>query len=455
MGIKGVGMGNLAIFLKLMGEEVQGSDVKGKFPTDPLLAKYGIKVFEEFSKENLRGVDKVIFTGAHQGVRNPEVVWAKKQGIPVFHFSEFIGREVLPEFKIKVAVAGTHGKTTTSSLVVWSLLKLNKPLGYLVGAPFFNKTIEGVGFTGKEVFVLEADEYAKSSPVDTTPKFFEYKNLDYILLPTLDFDHPDVYKDERATILAFEKFLTLNPNAIVIYNLEDPNLAELMGRIKNKKFSYGRGDRADVRIGGVEFSPKLTKFSLHLFGNRVSFEIELFGYHNVLNSTAVITLLYLLNNRLEEIGEALKGFSGADRRLEFKGRLKDKLVFDDYAHHPTEIKATMDALRKAFPEKKILLIFQPHTFSRTFALKEKFILALQEADRIILLPIFPSAREKPQEFNISSKQLVEMLVKKGKKAKLANSFEEAAKIAKESQDIDIILTAGAGDVYKCLNYFNG
>ncbi len=452
VGIKGVGMANLAILLKKMGYAVLGSDVGKQFITDRVLEKNKIFVKEGFREENVENVDVLIYTAAHGGKRNVEVMTAMKRGIPIYHLSEYIGKFVLPKFRKKIGVAGTHGKTTTSSLISYALYKAGVQLGYLVGAPFFSGEFEGADYVGNEFFVLEADEYAVSPPDDLTPKFFHYR-FDYVILPSLDFDHPDVYKSFLDVKKSFKHFLDLNRKATVIANLNDPNVAELVGEVKNKVFSYGFGD-VDIKIQDLKFSKNASYFQI-IFPekNEFLYKISLLGEKNVLNAAGVISLLYLLGYDKETIGKLVTGFTGAKRRLEFKGYFMDKPIYDDYAHHPAEIEATLFAVRKAFRGKKILVVFQPHTFSRTKALLEEFVNSLLKADITLLLPIFPSARERNVSYKITSKDIVKMINNKGGKAVFVADFEQAASKIKEfAGEVDIILTIGAGDVYKCIEF---
>lgn len=453
VGIKGVGMTNLALVLKKMGYEVQGSDVEEEYITDILLKKYKIPVFKGFSPENIRGVELIIFTGAHKGLENIEVKTAFKKGIPVYHLSEFIGKKLLSLFKTRIGVAGTHGKTTTSSILSYALLNLNQKLGYIVGAPNFNEKYEGGDFTGKDYFVLEADEYAVSPPIDLTPKFFYY-SFDFIVLTTLDFDHPDVFKNKNHVKEVFREFLERNVSAEVFFNAEDTNLIELTKTIRNKVWSYGYSEENDIVIVNQTFSEKGSEFELELFSKeKAKFKVRLLGSHNVLNTTGVIGVLYRLGFSPNQIKKAVEDFFGAKRRLEFKGYFKNTMVFDDYGHHPTEIKATLNALKTSFPDKKILAIFQPHTYSRTQALLEDFAKAFDLADYVFILPIFASAREKKEDFNITSQDLVNRINVYNPKAKLVKSFQEVFSETKRLNNVDIILTIGAGDVYKCLEYF--
>ena len=453
VGIKGVGMTNLAVLLKKMGYKVKGSDVGKEYITDKLLRKHKIPVLKGFSPKNIGKTDRVIFTGAHKGEENVEVQFARRMGVKTLHQSEFIGKELLPLFKNRIGIAGTHGKTTTSSLVAYGLLNLGQKTSYIVGAPFFNNDFEGGDYLGKEYFVLEADEYAISPPKNLTPKFFYY-DLDFIILPSLDFDHPDVFKDIEEVEKAFIKFLEKNPKATVFLNREDKDLIKLSKKVPNKKIFFGFSKGSQIRVFKPKFFPDGSRFIVEFFGKeREEFEVSLLGEHNILNAAGVIGLFYFLGFSPQKIRKAVKGFFGAKRRLEFKGYYEESMVFDDYAHHPSEIEATLKALKTAFPGKRILAIFQPHTYSRTQALLKKFALALSKADYSLILPIFASAREKKDDFKISSQDLIKEIEKRRGKTDFAENFEKVFQKARELKNIDIILTIGAGNVYECLDYF--
>ncbi len=439
LGIKGIAMANLAVILKKMKKNVFGVDNQEKFITDRLLKENKIEFLEKFDHSLLkRNIDLIIYSAAHQGISNPLLIEAKKRGIKLISQADFIG-QLMSQFKIKIAVSGCHGKTTTTSLLAYALNKLEKKPSYLVGASYFTD-YQGADYQKKDYFVVEADEYGINPPIDKTPKFFKL-NPDWIICTNIDFDHPDVYEDLKQTKKAFLKFF--NKKKLVL-NFDDINLIQSFKRLKkNKIISYGFSQGVDFLIKNYQIKNDLTSFKV----NNYDFEIKLFGRHNVLNATAVISLLFNLGFKYQEIKRAVRNFAGAQRRLNlvYQGRF---LIYDDYGHHPTEIKSTIEALRLKYPNQRIIVIFQPHTYSRTQVLFKEFRQSLTLADYSFILPIFASARESSLDFNISSKDLVKGL----KNLFYVNNNQKLIdKIKRILKKNDLILTIGAGDIYKVID----
>lgn len=459
VGIKGVAMANLALILKKMGKNVMGSDVAEEFITDGLLEKNKIRWQEGFNKLPDK-IDLVIYSAAHGGTANPQVLEAKKKGVKIISQAEILG-EIMDKFKTKIAVCGSHGKTTTSSLLAYSLIKLGEKPSYLVGAPNFNDFLGG-DYQINEHFVVEADEYGVNPPSNKTPKF-NFLNPDYIICTNIDFDHPDVYMNIDETRRAFTKFFD---DKKLILNIDDTNILQCLERLNSTKFiTYGFSKKADYQITNWEVKEDGSKFDLRyhprgkselfpdysLFSpfhndNLTDFKISLFGKHNISNATAVIVQLLLLGYEAKAIKKAISYFKGAKRRFEVVYKKNGNYLLDDYAHHPREIEATIKAARMRFPKRKIIVIFQPHTYSRTLSLLKDFAQSLSYADKSFILPIFPSAREKAINFNITSEAIARhnptkllYVPSKNHLLKILPSF---------LQSHEIIFTMGAGDVYK-------
>ena len=445
VGIKGVAMTNLAIIFKKMGKNVFGADVEEEFITEENLKKYQIAYQIGFDEKNLlSNVDLVIYSAAHQGIINPLVIEAKKRKIRIASQAEILG-EIMSDFKNKIAICGSHGKTTTASLLAYSLINLDLKPSYLVGSSSFNN-FDGADFIKGDYFVVEADEYGISPPFDTTPKFLKL-NPDFVIETNIDYDHPDVYKNlDSVKEVFFNFFLHRN----LILNIDDKNTKEILKKLEKldhekKIITYGFSKNADFRIYDPTFFETKTRFTLFFKDKNLGrFSIFLAGEHNIKNATAVIAFLVSKGIKVEKIKKAIKDFTGAKRRFEFLGKIKKSLFFDDYAHHPKEIKATIEAAKKRFPKRKIIVFFQPHTFSRTLSLLKDFNLSLKIADRGYILPIFPSARENPKNFNISSKDII---------GRTKNLFYIDEKdiinvLLKETKNKNVILIMGAGDIYK-------
>ncbi|MFH0979408.1 MAG: UDP-N-acetylmuramate--L-alanine ligase [Candidatus Roizmanbacteria bacterium] len=440
VGIKGVAMANLAVILKKMGKKVYGADVEEEFITDKLLKYNEITWQVGLKPEKLpKKIDLFVYSAAHGGLSNSIIVEAKKRKVNIISQSQLLG-ELMNEFETKISVTGCHGKTTTSSLLSYALNKLKAKPSYLVGVPFFTNH-QGGDFQGKKYFVVEADEYGVNPPTDKTPKFFKL-NPDWIICTNIDFDHPDVYKDIEETKKAFFKFFD---NKKIILNIDNPYLFQYINTSKSRKIiTYGFSENADYQITNWEINEEGSEFKIKKVG---SFKISLFGKHNVSNATAVIVQLLQLGFKAEEIKKAIRDFTGAERRLELVYKKNNSYLFDDYAHHPTEITSTISALRDRFKNRKIIIIFQPHTYSRTAFLLKDFSNALSLADQTLLLPIFSSAREQESEFKITAEDIVKMSNNKNNRC-FQNIIKLLSYLEKIFNKNDVIVTMGAGNVYK-------
>lgn len=446
VGIKGAAMAHIAIILKKIGVKVSGSDTKEEFITDQILTKHAVTVYDGFSPKLIPpDVDLVIYSAAHKGRFNPQIAEAEKRNVRVLSQAQFLG-ELLTEFHTKIAVSGCHGKTTTSSLLAYALIKLHKDPSYLVGAPSFGQ-YEGADYQGKKYFVVEADEYGVNPPHDKTPKF-HFLHPTHIICTNIDFDHPDVYADLAHTKREFTAFFN---NALLFLNADDTNLASLFPKISLPYLTYGEHEKADLRISNVLFTQVNSQFDLHYKNKAIGkFVIRLAGRKNVSNAAAVVLTLLELGFSPDDIRTSIADFAGAKRRFEFLTEKNGILFFDDYAHHPHEIDATVDAARLRFPGRRIILIFQPHTFSRTFMLKKEFARSLSRADRAFLLPVFPSAREHAEDYPVSSAHIQTITVQNhsGNVTAYPSGQKLIDSLFKELREGDIVFTMGAGDVYK-------
>lgn len=448
-------MVHIAVILKKLGKEVSGCDVDEKFPTDIVLDINNISYTSITSTELPANIQVVIYSASHGGQNNVLVQQAKEKGILVVHQAELIG-ELLKEFNTSIAVAGCHGKTTTSSLLAFALIKMQKAPSYLIGAPSFNG-LPGGDYKEKEYFVIEADEYGTNPPDEKIPKF-HYLYPDYAIITNIDFDHPDVYTSLEETVAAFERFIenvkSTTTHASLMLCSEDTNLQSIMKTLsKDQYLSYGFQEEVDYRATDISYAEDRTIFYVEHNNERFPFTIRLFGEKNVLNVTGVIGLLLNLGFPARDIQNAIADFSGAKRRFELIHKENDTFLFDDYAHHPEEIEAIISATKNRFPNRSVILIFQPHTFSRTAALEDEFIEALSRASLSILMPIFSSAREHASEKNITSVEIAEKAQLEGKENVIAalGSYELEHILKEYLKKGDIVVTAGAGDVYKLQN----
>lgn len=451
VGIKGVAMANLALILKKMGKHVSGSDLEEEFITDELLRQNSISYSIGFVPFVLpKNTDLVIYSAAHGGTNNPQVVEAKKRKIKVISQAEILD-QIIQKFKIKIAVCGCHGKTTTSSLLSYLLVRLNLKPSYLVGAPQFND-FWGGDYQKSNYFIIEADEYAVNPPSDKTPKF-HYLNPNYIIVTNIDFDHPDVYENIEEVKKSFSAFVKKKQVKKIIACYDDIDLQTVLNKVdKNKILTYGFSKEADLVLRTVEThcNASLQNFQVFFHGKNLGeFSLSIFGKHNILNAGAVILFSLMQEFNIQEIKKAVKNFKGAKRRFEQIAYFNNTYLFDDYAHHPAEIQATIQAVRTAFKKRRIIIIFQPHTYSRTKALKNQFAKTLSQADYSLILPIFASVRERALDFNISSKDIEQAVLnqKKDNVYSFSSRFELLERLKTILQEGDVIFTMGAGDVY--------
>ncbi|MDP4011645.1 MAG: UDP-N-acetylmuramate--L-alanine ligase [Candidatus Roizmanbacteria bacterium] len=457
VGIKGVAMASLTRMIVQMGKHVSGSEVDESFITDEIFVDSPVKIIHSFEAKDLPDdVDMVVYAASHGGRNNPQVVEAESRGIKVLHQSELLA-QMMSMFDTSIAIAGCHGKTTTSSLLAFVLKKLTTEVSYMVGAPSFNGHFGGE-YAGTQYFVVEADEYGIDPPDTIIPKF-HLLHPDYAIITNIDHDHPDVYPTIEDTKKAFHIFMNqvLQKNIIMpqlILCADDTNIRELSKELPKDSYStYGFSSKADVHITNVKTSDESMTISISskLFELKdKQLQVDLFGEKNASNTAAVLTMLLHLGFSFEKIGEAMCGFTGAKRRFEYIGKSKKIVLFDDYAHHPEEIVATIEAARSRFPKKRVIVLFQPHTFSRTERLKTEFVQAFSKADKVVLLPIFGSAREVIREDSITSEILAQLANSSKKNSVISTESKDDALMKMESliKQNDLVITMGAGDVYK-------
>ena len=435
IGIGGVSMSGIAEILLNWGFIVSGSD---RTDSELLytLSKAGIKTFIGHDAKNVEGADCVVFTAAISK-DNPELLRAKSLGIPVIERSDFLG-ELTRCYKNTIAISGTHGKTTTTSLVSLCFLEAKKDPSIQVGAII--KELNGNYRVGNsENFIIEACEYVES--------FLKFSPRSEIIL-NIDNDHLDYYKNLENVKKAFIKYVKLLPeDGHLVINADDNNCLDLPIYSKAPCIKYGiDNDDVDFFAKNIEFDengfPEFDVYKYNEFYEHIKLSIP--GKHNVLNALACISLCDAYDISKEYIKSALLKFKGADRRFEFKGLVNGAKIYDDYAHHPTEILATAKALKnKKYNQSWV--VFQPHTYSRTYNLLKDFANALLTFDNIIITDIY-AAREN-NTYDISSKDLVAKINDLGKKAIYISKLEDCASYLKENvKKDDIVLTLGAGTV---------
>lgn len=440
IGIKGVGMSALAIVAQGMGYTVAGSDVAESFITAEPLAEAMITVHDGFSADHITdGIDLVI-AGAAYGESNPEYQAATDRQLPIWTYSELLG--YLGNSKKLIAVAGTHGKTTTTSILSYLLYAGGYEPSYVIGTGHVSG-LPSHGFAGDgEFFVAEADDY-KRAPNDPRPKFLDLAPYAAIIT-SIEHDHPDMYPSLRDCVEAFYQFiLRVRPDGFLVVNGDDQNIEKLRLRVADRRFvSYGFGEAVNYRIAQYGHQFTLTADS-QVYG---PFQLNLQGKHNVMNATAAIVVAIESGVPVATLIEHLPAVVGVERRYQVMGERNGSVIIDDYAHHPTAVALTLETAKQQYPYRSLWCLFQPHTFSRTKALLAEFGGAFQAADVVIITDIFGSARE--QGGDITARDLVAEIGKQHRNV-LYVPYEKLAQFVERNLPAGIVaITMGAGDIYK-------
>lgn len=438
IGIGGISMSALAVILKRYGFIVRGSDFKQSEMTDFLLES-GIEVIIGHDEENVADPSLVVYTAAIKE-DNPELKLAKTLNIPVIERAVLLG-SIMKQFENPVAVSGTHGKTTTTSMLAQVLLTAGLDPTVLVGG-----ILPSIGGNlrdgGRKYLITEACEYCGS--------FLKFNPRLSIIL-NVEEDHLDYFKDINDIIECFRQFVLLTPeDGAVIVNIDDKNAAAATIGTQKRIISYGiDSPLAMYRAADIEYTPSgRSSFNvLYKGGFLFRAELNVPGEHNVKNALATIAAAVKLGVPAEKIKEGLSTFNGTDRRFERKGTYNGALVIDDYAHHPTEIKATLSSAKSIIASGRIFCIFQPHTYTRSLKLKDEFAESFSDCDTVIVTDIY-AAREKDNGL-ISSKDLSDAINKVTGNSVYIKNFEDIATFIEDvAKEGDIIMTMGAGDVYK-------
>ncbi|MGX2960925.1 UDP-N-acetylmuramate--L-alanine ligase [Peribacillus sp. JNUCC 23] len=416
VGIKGSGMSALAQVLHDMGYVVQGSDYEKKFFTQIALENAGITILP-FAEENIQPGMTIIAGNAFPDT-HPEIVAAMKLGLPILRYHNFLGD--LSKGFISVAVTGAHGKTSTTGLLA-HVMGGAKPTSYLIGDG------TGKGIAKSDYFVFEACEYRRH--------FLSYYP-DYAIMTNIDYDHPDYFANIEDVFEAFQK-MALQVNKGIIACGDDEQLQGIQAKVP--VILYGFAEENDFQARNIQVSEQGTTFDVHVRNNYYeTFTIPTFGKHNVLNAVAVIALCQYEDLDTETVKAQLMTFTGVKRRFSEK-EIGNQIIIDDYAHHPTEITATVDSARQKYPNREVVAVFQPHTYSRTQAFLNEFADSLNLADQVYLCEIFGSAREHQGKLSILDLQ------EKIPGAELIS--EETTEILRK-HDNSVILFMGAGDIQK-------
>jgi len=426
-------MCGIAQVLFNLGYTVSGSDLN-KTEVTEYLKKLGITVSYKHHADNVKNADVVVYSSAVTK-DNPELIAAAGRKIPAISRAEMLAE--LMRMKFSIAVAGTHGKTTTTSLIGHVLSKVGLDPTVIVGG-----RVLGVGtnaYVGKGDYVVaEADEFDRS-----LLRFYPT----VAVITSIEPEHMECYEDLDDLNNCFVEFASRVPfYGSIIYCLDDPGLQKIRARFARPSISYGFSHHADLYATDISFTGKVTQFTCHSNGNIHGIvKVPLLGDHNVLNSLAAIAVALDLEVPFEQAVDALATFPGVSRRFEFVGQIDNVSVYDDFAHHPTEIKATLDGARKSYTGR-IVVVFQPHLYSRTKAFYNEFGSSFFDSDLLVVTDIYPS-REKPIE-GVDGKLVADAARKSGHKhvEYIKDRQNIPAFLKDKLQQGDLVVVIGAGDI---------
>ena len=416
VGIKGAGMSSLAQIMHDLGHEVQGSDIEKYVFTEVALKNKGIKILP-FNADNIKE-GMVVIQGNAFPDTHEEIVKAHDLKLDVIRYHDFLGH-VIDQYT-SVAVTGAHGKTSTTGLLS-HVMNGDKKTSFLIGDG------TGMGLPASDYFAFEACEYRRH--------FLSY-HPDYAIMTNIDFDHPDYFKDIDDVASAFQSMAHNVKKAIIAWG-DDDHLRQLKADVLI--YYYGLNKNDDIYADNIQITDKGTQFDVYVNGEYYDqFLSPQYGDHNIQNALAVIAISYLEKMDVNNIKEALETFGGVKRRFN-ETNVANQVLVDDYAHHPREISATIETARKKYPNKDIVAVFQPHTFSRTQAFLDEFATSLSKADHVYLCEIFGSIRENTGDLTIQD---------------LINRIDGSALIEENNIDVldqfdnAVILFMGAGDIQK-------
>ena len=425
VGIGGVSMRPLGVVLQEMGLIVTGSDMNSSVSTDELIS-HGIPVAIGHRAENIKGADCIIRTAAAHN-DNPEIQAARAAGIPIFERAQAWG-VIMQAYKNAICFSGTHGKTTATSMMTHILMEANWDPTVMIGG-YLPILHAGHRVGHGDTIVMESCEYCDS--------FLNFFPTVAVIL-NIEEDHLDYFHNLKEIEASFHRFAELATDRIIA-NGDDKNTRDALNGMDYITFGFGDNNR----IRAVDVSPDCRRFDVICDGQHYChLDMQVLGEHNVLNALAAVSSAWVLGVPAEAVSRGLASFTGADRRLQFKGEINGAKVYDDYAHHPGELAATLKAVR-CMGDHRVIIAFQPHTYTRTKALFDDFVRELKNADVVILSEIY-AARER-NTIGISSKDLCNEIPGSIYCETLPEVSDYLRSIA---QPGDLILTVGAGDIYR-------
>ena len=436
VGIGGIGMSGIAELLLNLGFDISGSDISNN-ENVKRLKRIGVMVFHGHNPKNIKNCDVLVYSSA-VSLNNSEIIKAKQMRIPVIKRAEMLG-ELINLKDTSIAISGTHGKTTTSSMIGSMLTHAQKEPTLVVGGLVQNLNSNSKLGEG-EVIVVEADEFDRS--------FLSLKPT-IAIVNNIELEHTDCYKDLNDLENSFLQFCQSVPfYGSVLVNIDSLSVTSILHRIERPVTTFGLSRDAAFRAEELEFKENKSTYSLfRAEENLGKIHLNVPGEHNIMNSLGAVALGFELGLSFNSIKNGLLSYNGVRRRFDIKGTHNEIMVVDDYAHHPTEVLATIEAAKKGWG-KKLIVVFQPHLFSRTKEFHKEFAKSLEKADFIILTSIYPS-REKPIS-GVTSK-LISDNIAQSKKDTLynINELDEAITILNEiAKPGSMILTLGAGDIWR-------
>jgi len=440
VGIGGVGMSGLAQFLLEKHAIVSGSDRAASAVTERL-AQLGADIHIGHDQANLSDPIDAVVVSAAIGPDNPELQRAREQGARVYKYAQFLG-EIMGHFE-GIAVGGTHGKSTTSGWLVHCLKEAGVDTNFVVGANISQLGVSS-GAGDSEFFVAEACEYDRS--------FLNFRPQVACIL-NVEQDHLDCYRDEADILDAFYQFaLGTVPSGLVVANGDDPNVAKVIQRLDGERdvVTFGFDEQCDFSARNLRKRRGLHSFDVFQNGHRLgSTAVSLPGRYNVLNGLAVVATAVSIGVDPQRVLKVLDRFTGMDRRLMLKGEFDGITVLDDYAHHPTEIRASLGAIRERYQPKRLWCVFQAHQYSRTRFFLDDFAGSFAQADRAVIPEIYFARDSEDSRTEVNAAILVDCIRAEGTDAKHVETFTAVCDyLEKELRAGDLVVTMGAGDVWK-------
>jgi len=435
VGVGGISMSALAEILLSKGYNVSGSDMSDSSLLKKLATK-GATIYLGHDPSYINSADIVVYTAAVKN-DNPEILEASRKNLPILQRAELLG-QIMQTFPVSIGVSGSHGKTTTTSMITMAMLKAGLDPTVLIGGEL-NDIGGNVRIGQSPYFITEACEY-----VGSFLHFYPY----IAVILNIDRDHLDYFKDIDHIYDYFMKFARLVPtDGYVVGCIDDPLVEKLMSEISCNTISYGIIKKADLNVKTVEYDINACASFEAIYKGQIlgNFSLNVPGRHNIYNALATLATFKAMGIPANEIQEALQQYTGTKRRFEYKGNYKSIAIVDDYAHHPTEIAATLSTARN-LPYNKIWCVFQPHTYTRTKKLFSEFVTALSGIDHVIITDIY-SAREKDTH-EIHSRQLSDAISNTGENCVYISSFDEIVDyLNNNAHPGDLVITMGAGDVH--------